>query len=88
MSDLQKTLEQAAGEGVLLDSSLKNILALLKSGDNPIYRSSIEELAAAQAWAELNDRFFKSLGLGTGGDSGALHRASHNRGGARQESRA
>jgi phosphoglucomutase len=67
MSDLQKTLEQAAGEGVLLDSSLKNILALLKSGDNPIYRSSIEELAAAQAWAELNDRFFKSLVFGTGG---------------------
>ncbi|MBV9274832.1 MAG: phospho-sugar mutase [Verrucomicrobia bacterium] len=67
MSDLQKALEQAAGEGDLLDSSVKNIFALLKSGDNPIYRSSIEELVAAQAWAELNDRFFKTLAFGTGG---------------------
>ena len=67
MSDLHKILAQAVNDGSLLQSSMENILRLLSSGDNPIYRNSIRELAAAQAWAELNDRFFKTLAFGTGG---------------------
>ena len=67
MSDLQKTIQQAVHEGLLLQSSADNILRLLSSGDNPMYRSSIKELVEAQAWAELNDRFFKTLAFGTGG---------------------
>jgi phosphoglucomutase len=67
MSDLQKTIQQAVQEGLLLQSSADNIFRLLSSGDNPIYRSSVKELADAQAWAELNDRFFRTLAFGTGG---------------------
>jgi phosphoglucomutase len=67
MSDLHKTIQQAVDDGSLLRSSADNMLQLLGSGGNPIYRSSVAELLAAQAWAELNDRFFKTLALGTGG---------------------
>jgi phosphoglucomutase len=67
MSDLQKTIQQAVQAGSLLQSSADNIFRLLGSGDNPIYRSSVKELVDAQAWAELNDRFFRTLAFGTGG---------------------
>jgi len=67
MSDLHKTLQQAVGDGSLLQSSADNLLQLLESGENPIYRSAVTELLAAQAWAELNDRFFRTLAFGTGG---------------------
>jgi phosphoglucomutase len=67
MSDLPKTIQQAVDDGSLLQSSADNMLQLLSSAANPIYRSSVTELIAAQAWAELNDRFFKTLAFGTGG---------------------
>ncbi|HEX6563063.1 MAG TPA: phospho-sugar mutase [Chthoniobacterales bacterium] len=67
MSDLQKPIQQAVDDGSLLQSSADNMLQLLSSAANPIYRSSVTELIAAQAWAELNDRFFKTLAFGTGG---------------------
>src|SRR5258708_25504176 len=70
MSDLQKTIQQAVQEGLLLQSSADNIFRLLGSGDNPIYRSSVKELVDAEAWAELNDRFFRTLAFGTGGVRG------------------
>src|SRR5260370_26995565 len=70
MSDLQKTIQQAVQEGLLLESSADNIFRLLGSGDNPIYRSSVKELVDAEAWAELNDRFFRTLAFGTGGLAG------------------
>src|SRR5260370_12379757 len=70
MSDLQKTNQQAVQEGLLLQSSADNIFRLLGSGDNPIYRSSVKELVDAEAWAELNDRFFRTLAFGTGGVRG------------------
>jgi phosphoglucomutase len=70
MSDLHKTIQQAVDDGSLLQSSAANMLQLLGSGDNPIYRSSVAELLSAQAWAELNDRFFKTLAFGTGGIRG------------------
>jgi phosphoglucomutase len=67
MSDLSKTLEQAVKEGQLLASSAENLLQLLARGNNPLYRAAIEELLTAEAWTELNDRFFKTLAFGTGG---------------------
>src|SRR5260221_14677719 len=70
MSDLQKTIQQAVQAGSLLQSSADNIFRLLGSGDNPIYRSSVKELVDAEAWAELNDRFFRTLAFGTGGVGG------------------
>ncbi|MGA8656702.1 MAG: phospho-sugar mutase [Chthoniobacterales bacterium] len=67
MSDLNETLEHAVKKGQLLATSAENILQLLARGNTPIYRSAIEELLAAAAWTELNDRFFKTLAFGTGG---------------------
>lgn len=64
---LESLLQEAAGGGRLLDASLKNIQALLASGENPVYRASIAELAEGGQWTELNDRFFTTLKFGTGG---------------------
>ncbi|MCW0221469.1 MAG: phospho-sugar mutase [Prosthecobacter sp.] len=64
---LEATLQSAADAGHLLKSSLENIQALLAASENPVYRASIEELAEASQWAELNDRFFQALKFGTGG---------------------
>ncbi len=64
---LADQLQAAANAGDLLAASHDNIRALLSASDNPLYRASIEELAAANQWAELNDRFFQALKFGTGG---------------------
>ncbi|MCE9519121.1 MAG: phospho-sugar mutase, partial [Verrucomicrobia bacterium] len=65
--NLESLLQQAVADGHLLDASLKNINTLLGSGTNPVYRASIEELAKAGQWTELNDRFYATLKFGTGG---------------------
>lgn len=64
---LDAQLQAAADAGQLLPSSLANIRALLAASDNPVYRASIEELAGAGHWSELNDRFYQALKFGTGG---------------------
>jgi len=64
---LDTLLQDAASEGKLLESSLKNIQSLLAGSDSPVYQASITELAAAGKWDELNDRFYQSLKFGTGG---------------------
>ncbi len=64
---LDDQLQAAASSGQLLSASLDNIRALLAASDNPLYRASIEELANAGLWEELNDRFFQALKFGTGG---------------------
>jgi len=67
MSDLRETLEHAVQEDQLLASTVANILHLLSGSNNPVYRAAIDELVENEAWAELNDRFFKALAFGTGG---------------------
>lgn len=64
---LENTLASAVTSGHLLAASQENILALLASSTNPLYRASIEELVNAEQWSELNDRFFQKLKFGTGG---------------------
>jgi phosphoglucomutase len=64
---LADQLQAASTSGQLLAASHDNIRALLAASDNPLYRASIEELASAGQWAELNDRFFQALKFGTGG---------------------
>ncbi|QIF03574.1 phospho-sugar mutase [Roseimicrobium sp. ORNL1] len=64
---LESTLQQAAADGKLLETSLKNIQSLLAGSTNPVYLLSVQELVDAGAWTELNDRFFASLKFGTGG---------------------
>jgi len=65
--ELEKAIERAIGQGQLLDSAAKNILALLAGAPSDLYSQVIDELVAAEEWAELNDRFYKTLQFGTGG---------------------
>src|ERR1700730_7383948 len=65
--ELEKAIERAIGEGQLLDSAAKNIRALLAGAPSDLYSRVIDELVAAEEWAELNDRFYKTLQFGTGG---------------------
>jgi len=64
---LEKAIERAVGGGQLLDSAAKNIRALLGGAPSDLYSRVIDELVAAEEWAELNDRFYKTLEFGTGG---------------------
>src|ERR1700675_4933055 len=65
--ELEKAIERAIGEGQLLDSAAKNIRALLAGAPSDLYSRVIDELVAAEEWAELNDRFYKTLQFGAGG---------------------
>lgn len=67
MSTIQDSLAAAVANGSLLESAKNNIAALLGGTTSEIAPKVIEELVAAGAWAELNDRFFKTLAFGTGG---------------------
>src|SRR6202171_1674547 len=64
---IEEKIDKARARGQLLDSAAKNITGLLESTSSDLYRRAIEELVAAEAWAELNDRFYKTLSFGTGG---------------------
>lgn len=64
---IEEKIDKARARGQLLDSAAKNIAGLLESASSDLYRRTIEELIAAEAWAELNDRFYKTLSFGTGG---------------------
>ncbi|MGC3989424.1 MAG: phospho-sugar mutase [Chthoniobacteraceae bacterium] len=67
MSDLTEKLSAAVQTGSLLESSLKNIQLLLASSTSPLAEAAVTELTNAGEWAELNDRFFRTLAFGTGG---------------------
>src|SRR5512142_3080925 len=61
----------AAGrEGQLLPSAVENLTAWLGAALPAWAQASIEELVAAEAWSELNDRFYRYLEFGTGGMRG------------------
>ena len=67
MIDLQPLLRQAVADGSLLADAGQNIAQMLARSASPVIAQSIAELVKAGAWAELNDRFFKTLAFGTGG---------------------
>jgi phosphoglucomutase len=67
MNALESTLAAAVGSGRLLESAQSNILDLLAGTTEAVAAAAVEELAAAGAWEELNDRFYKTLAFGTGG---------------------
>jgi phosphoglucomutase len=66
-AELQSVLEKARAAGQLRESTVANALLLLRGSDSPLYLQVISELVSAQEWAELNDRFFRTLAFGTGG---------------------
>ena len=67
MSDFSPRIQQAVRDGVLLESSARNIEQLIARSSSPVFEQSIRELVEKGAWGELNDRFYKTLAFGTGG---------------------
>jgi phosphoglucomutase len=67
---LNLAIERAVANGQLLNSSERNIRALLNGARSDLYARVIEELVGAGEWSELNDRFYRTLEFGTGGVRG------------------
>src|SRR5438270_648327 len=65
--DLESRLEAARSAGQLRESSVANIIGLIRGSESPLYRAVVIELLGAEECAELNDRFFRTLAFGTGG---------------------
>src|SRR4051794_35135717 len=64
---LDALLHAAIKAKELRQSTVTNIRALLGGADTVLYTAVVFELAEAKEWAELNDRFFRTLAFGTGG---------------------
>lgn len=60
-------LATAVSAGQLLPPAAENILGILRGATSSLYEHVVEELASANNWVELNDRFYKTLAFGTGG---------------------
>jgi phosphoglucomutase len=60
-------IDNARAGDRLLESTGQNIRALLSGAPSDLYLRVIDELVSGGQWAELNDRFFKTLAFGTGG---------------------
>src|SRR5947209_19613243 len=64
---LNALLQGALEAKELRQSTVTNIQGLLGGADSSLYTAVVFELAEAKEWAELNDRFFRTLAFGTGG---------------------
>src|SRR5262245_55245152 len=62
--------EEALAAGRLLDSTAINLRRALEKPGSPVVSEAIAELADAEEWTELNDRFYRTLAFGTGGIRG------------------
>jgi len=67
LEELNSRMEGAVARGQLLESTAKNIRALLAGATTDLYFRSVNQLADGCEWSELNDRFYKTLAFGTGG---------------------
>jgi len=65
--NLHSKIDGAVADGQLMESAEKNILNLLAGSPSDFYLQVVGELVAADAWPELNDRFYQTLVFGTGG---------------------
>lgn len=77
VEELISRIEAAVDRGQLMESTARNVrgvltgapasadTAAIKPGN--FYQRVIEELVNACEWSELNDRFYQTLGFGTGG---------------------
>src|SRR5213595_3060131 len=64
---LDSKISQAVADGDSMESAAKNIHALLEAAPSALYLQSVGELVEGGKWAELNDRFYRTLSFGTGG---------------------
>ncbi|MEE2623029.1 MAG: phospho-sugar mutase [Verrucomicrobiota bacterium] len=67
MSNWRQRLAEAVGAGRVLADSGKNIEVLLTGTSDERAEDAVVELVDGGHWAELNDRFYKTLAFGTGG---------------------
>src|SRR2546430_17672757 len=63
-------IKTAGTAGQFLPSAAENLAAFLGANLPAWAQASIDELVQAQAWGELNDRFYRYLEFGTGGMRG------------------
>lgn len=66
----KENIAAAAAAGHLLDGTVENLHTWLDADLPAWVAASIEELVTAEAWGELNDRFYRYLAFGTGGMRG------------------
>jgi phosphoglucomutase len=64
---LDLKISHALADRALMESAAKNIHALLDGAPSDFYSRSVGELVDGAEWAELNDRFYRTLAFGTGG---------------------
>ena len=64
---LHTRITEAVGAGNLLAAAAQNIDTLFRGAHSTFYEEVVAELAGKNEWAELNDRFFRTLAFGTGG---------------------
>jgi phosphoglucomutase len=64
---LHSKIEHAVADSQLMESAATNIRTLLAGAPSNLYMRVVDELVAADAWPELNDRFYQTLAFGTGG---------------------
>jgi phosphoglucomutase len=64
---LDAKISRAVADGQLMESTEKNIHALLDATPSDVYPRSVAELVDAAQSSELNDRFYQTLAFGTGG---------------------
>lgn len=67
---LVEKIENAGRDGRLLPATVENLRAFLEAKLPAWAGASIGELVEREAWAELNDRFYRYLEFGTGGMRG------------------
>ena len=67
LKQISSIIESAVRDGQLMEGAASNIRSLLNGSSVSLYVESVNELAEAGAWDELNDRFYKTLAFGTGG---------------------
>ncbi|MDR2844922.1 MAG: phospho-sugar mutase [Puniceicoccales bacterium] len=71
MTDILALATHARNAGKLLPAAHDNLNEWLRAGFLPPWAvQALGELAAQDAWEEVNDRFFKKLAFGTGGMRG------------------
>jgi phosphoglucomutase len=64
---LVEEIKDAVASGKLWQAAAENMRVLLVGAPSDLYSRVINELIAADQWAELNDRFYQTLTFGTGG---------------------
>jgi phosphoglucomutase len=67
VAKLHSKIEHAVADRQLMESAEANIRTLLAGAPSDLYMRVVDELIAADAWPELNDRFYQTLAFGTGG---------------------